>query len=159
VTVVASSLDLEVEESDMSTHDIDNRRRVRHTLIAGAVGAALAAGGVVAIDAITGTADAQSSNQVTQADLDAANLRSQRAIKQATEAWNKVAKYLAEPGELIRANGPRVSQQVGVGGGFPTGLFADASITTAKIADGAVTRTKLASTERFRWVIESRDVV
>lgn len=141
-------------------------RRAQRSVIAGvAAGAVLAVGGVVAVDAITGTADAQSSTQVTRAELDAANLRSQRAIKQATEAWNKVAKYLAEPGELIRANGPRVSQQAGVGGGLPTGLFADASITTAKLADGAVTtpkiaddavtRAKLAPTERFRWIMKT----
>jgi hypothetical protein len=120
-------------------------RRPGQSILAGiAAGTVLAVGGVMAADALTGTADAQSSNQVTQADLDAANLRSQRAIKQATEAWNKVAKYLAEPGELIRANGPRVSQEAGVGGGLPTGLFADAAITTPKIADGAVTESKLA---------------
>jgi hypothetical protein len=141
-------------------------RRAQQSVLAGvAAGAVLAVGGVVAVDAITGTADAQSSTQVTRAELDAANLRSQRAIKQATEAWNKVAKYLAEPGELIRANGPRVSQQAGVGGGLPTGLFADASITTAKLADGAVTtpkiaddavtRAKLAPAERFRWVTKT----
>jgi hypothetical protein len=139
----------------MSTNGIDNGLSLRRILIAGAAGAVLAVGGVMAADALTGTADAQSSNQVTQAELDAANLRSQRAIKQATEAWNKVAKYLADPGELIRANGPRVSQQAGVGGGLPTGLFADAAITTPKIADGAVTRAKLASTERFRWITKT----
>jgi hypothetical protein len=128
----------------MGTDGIDNTRRTRDSLIAGAVGAALAVGGVVAIDAITGTAGADSHTEVTQAEMDAANLRSQRAIKQGTEAWNKVAKYLAEPGELIRAKGPRVSQQAGVGGGLPTGLFANASITTAKLADGAVTAPKIA---------------
>lgn len=79
-------------------------------LVGVAAGAVLAVGGVVAVDAMTDTADAQSSTQVTRAELDAANLRSQRAIKQGTEAWNKVAKYLAEPGELIRARGPVVLQ-------------------------------------------------
>jgi hypothetical protein len=129
----------------MNTNGIDSGVSLRRMLIAGAAGAVLAVGGVMAVDALTGTADAQSSNQVTQAELDAANLRSQRAIKQATEAWNKVAKYLADPGELIRANGPRVSQQAGVGGGLPTSV----------LADGAVTRAKLASTERFRWITKT----
>lgn len=134
-------------------------------LVGVAAGAVLAVGGVVAVDAMTDTADAQSSTQVTRAELDAANLRSQRAIKQGTEAWNKVAKYLAEPGELIRARGPVVLQDRGIGGGFPTGLFADGAITTAKIADGAVTtpklgdesvtRTKLAPSERFRWITKT----
>lgn len=120
------------------------RKPGQSILVGAAAGALLAVGGVVAVDSITDTADAQSSTQVTRAELDAANLRSQRAIKQGTEAWNKVAKYLAEPGELIRARGPRVSQQTGVGGGLPTGLFADGAITTAKIADGAVTTPKIA---------------
>jgi hypothetical protein len=151
-------------------------RRLRQPIVAGvAAGALLAVGGVVAVDSMTDKADAQSSTQVTRAELDAANLRSQRAIKQGTEAWNKVAKYLAEPGELIRARGPVVRQQRGVGGGLPTGLFADASITTAKLADGAVTtpklgdgavttakigdesvtRSKLAPAERFRWITKT----
>jgi hypothetical protein len=52
-----------------------------------------------------------------------------------------------------------VSQQAGVGGGLPTGLFADLSITTPKLADGAVTRAKLAPTERFRWVTKTTNAV
>lgn len=103
-----------------------------------AAGVALAAGGVAAFEIGSEGATAQSpSDPVTQSDLDAANLRSQRAIKQATSVWNFLGKYLAPDGTLITAKGPRVSQQAGTGsGGLPTGTISDGAITTAKLSTG-----------------------
>jgi hypothetical protein len=128
----------------MSNQHADNRRGLVTAVVAGAAGAALAAGAIWLAGNASTPATAQGPGQpITRAELDAANLRSQRAIKQGTTAWNLVAKFLAEPNELIRARGPVVLQNRGVGGGLPTPVFADGAITTPKLGDGAVTGSKM----------------
>lgn len=92
----------------------------KHQIAAGAiVGAVLGLGTVVSVDTATEEAEAQGGGFASKADVDAANERSIRAIKQGTKAWNLVAKYLAEPDERVAVKSPRVSQDGGVGGGIP----------------------------------------
>jgi len=94
---------------------------VRRTpIVAGIVaGAALGLAGVAATDLATEGAEAQSGGQDVTAQIEGANLRSQRGIKQATSVWNQLGIYLAPEGTEITAKGPRVSQQKAVGGGLP----------------------------------------
>lgn len=93
----------------------------RTPIVAGIVaGAVLGLGGVLAADITTVDAEAQSDQQfATKAEVNAADQRSTRAIKQGTKAWNLIAKYLAEEGERVAVRSPRVSQEEGVGGGLP----------------------------------------
>lgn len=63
----------------------------------------LGVGGLAALDVTTEHADAQGDGIP---ELEAANERSIRSIKQGTEAWNLVAKYLAEPGQRVAVRSP-----------------------------------------------------
>lgn len=92
----------------------------RTPIIAGiAAGAVLGLGGVVAADLATEDAEAQGSGFATKTEVKNANDRSIRAIKQGTTAWNLVARYLADEGQRVAVNSPRVTQDPGVGGGLP----------------------------------------
>lgn len=92
----------------------------KNQVAAGAVvGAVLGLGAVLAMATATEDAEAQGRAFASKADVDAANQRSVRAIKQGTKAWNLVGKYLAEPDERVAVKSPRVSQDGGVGGGIP----------------------------------------
>jgi hypothetical protein len=106
-------------------------------ILAAALGAAIAAGAITAANLGTGQADAQSGGAVTQADLNAANQRSIRAIKQGTSVWNSLGKYLAPKGTLISVSTPRISQQAGTGdGGLPTSAIKNGAITSTKLSSG-----------------------
>jgi hypothetical protein len=97
--------------------------RVKPAIAGLVAGAVLGLGVVAAFDAASVDAEAQEDDEITRVELDAANARSIRAIKQGTKAWNLVAKYLAEPGERIAVKSPRISQQPGIGGGLPEGVL------------------------------------
>lgn len=90
-------------------------------LAAGMAGAVLAVGGMVALDALTVRAEGQRAVEVTKADLDAANARSQAAIRLAKSLQNGAGKYLTPDGVLIGAREPAgvILQDRGVGGGLP----------------------------------------
>jgi hypothetical protein len=91
------------------------------------------------MDGTDGVAEAGPSGEITLAQAKDTDLRAQRAIKQATFAWNLVAKYVAEPGQRIGAREPKgVRQDAGVGGGLPREVIADGAIDSAKFADGAI---------------------
>jgi hypothetical protein len=111
---------------------------MRRSAVAGfAAGLALAVGGVVAIDTITDSADAQRTGPVTRAELNAANDRSIAAIKRATRVWNLVGVHVANPGELVRVRGPVIPQRRGIGGGIPNDLLAGGAPPAQPGAPGA----------------------
>jgi hypothetical protein len=104
-----------------------------------AAGAVLVAGGLAAVELGTDSARASSQHQVSQADLDAANQRSQAAIRLAKDLQNNVGKYFQPAGQLIGAKPPPppITQDRGTGdGGLPTGTIKDGAITDAKLSSG-----------------------
>ena len=94
--------------------------RIRSTLVGVAAGVVLGAGGIVAIDAGTESADAQSGDDfATQAEVQAANARAQAGINMGKRVWNLLGIYGAEQGELVGKNSGPIKQERGQGGGLP----------------------------------------
>jgi hypothetical protein len=94
--------------------------RIRSTLAGVAAGVVLAAGGIVAIDAGTESADAQSGDDfATQAEVQAANARAQAGINMGKRVWNLLGIYGAEQGELVGKSSGPIKQERGQGGGLP----------------------------------------
>ena len=99
--------------------------RIRPVLAAGVAGAVLATGGLVAVNLATESAGAaQGSDAVTQAQLKAANQRSQAAINGYKILNNRLGKYVAKPKELTGAKSGPIKQDRGVGGGLPASVLA-----------------------------------
>ncbi len=104
--------------------------RIRLTPLATgiAVGAAIAAGSIAAIDLASDTAEAQSGGAVTQSDLKAANERSQAAIRKANTIQNSLGRYFLPKGGQIGANQPPgvIRPLAGTGsGGLPTSALSE----------------------------------
>lgn len=125
----------------------------RRPIIAGiAAGAIMGLGGVVTADLATQSAEAQppegqTAKQVGSAELQAANQRSQAAIRLAKDLQNHLGKYLQPEGQLIGANPPPppIRQDRGTGdGGLPTEVIKDAAITSSKLANASVNTEKIA---------------
>lgn len=96
-----------------------------------AVGLAVGALAVVGIERGAEPAGAQGGS----AELEAANNRSIRAIKQGVVAYNLLGKYVAEKDQLVSVKSPEnVRQDRGVGGGLPTDVYADDSVTEPKLS-------------------------
>ncbi len=94
--------------------------RIRPAVAGVAAGVVLAAGGIVAIDAGTENADAQSGDDfATTAEVKAANARAQAGINMGKRVWNLLGIDGAEQGELVGKNSGPIKQERGQGGGLP----------------------------------------
>lgn len=102
--------------------------RIKPLVAGAAVGAALAAGGIAAIDLGSEPAEAQNGGPVTQSDLKAANERSQAAIRKANTIQNDLGRYFLPKGGQIGANQPPgvIRPKPGTGGGgLPTSALSE----------------------------------
>lgn len=127
----------------------------RRLVIAGAIGAGLAAAALWAGDGLTDRATAQGAGGI---ELSATQLRINQRISQAAVRRSNESLQLLDP---IR---PAIAQPAKVlgwrtgdlrDGAVTTPKVEDGAISTPKIADGSVTRSKLAPDERFRWVTKT----
>ncbi len=108
----------------------------RSPILAGiAVGAALGAGGILAIDAGTGEAGAQAGPSAAEASAEAkaASTRASAGINMGKRVWNLLGVYLGENGEQVGAKSGPIVQQRAVGGGLPRETIADGAIDASKV--------------------------
>jgi hypothetical protein len=119
-------------------------------VIAGAVaGAALAAGGIVAIDLSSEPAEAQGGTTPAKAvaEARAASTRASAAIRKANTLNNNLGKYFVPAGVNIGAKNPPgvIRSDSGNGAnGIPTETIQNRAITNAKLANESVNSEKIA---------------
>lgn len=121
-------------------------------IVAGAAaGAVLVAGGLAAVELGTDSAQAHGGGETQttlDSKIDAANLRSQAAIRLSKDLQNNVGKYFQPKGQLIGAKPPppAITQERGTGdGGLPGSAIKNGAITASKVKDGVITESKLAA--------------
>lgn len=100
------------------------RIRIKPLAAGIAVGAAVAAGSIVAIDASTPAAEAQGSAAATKAEVQIVQRQNIRAIKQ-LNTYSQFMKYLLNPGQIVGVNSNAPNQARGVGGGWPVAELSD----------------------------------